>query len=149
MNVQPFALLLWFPILLPAAAGLACRLMPSGKWIFRTVLAVAVADAAIAAVLVWGTASGGRLFAASGWLFLDALSAFHLAVMSAVALFASVYSRSYFRSRNPCTASTGAGPGNSAACGAARSPRSAWSCSRTTSASCGSASRPPLCSRPF
>ncbi len=96
MNVQPIALLLWFPILIPAAAGLACRLMPSPKWIFRTVLATAAADAAIAAVLVWGTASGGRLFAASGWLFLDALSAFHLAVMSAVALFASVFSRSYF-----------------------------------------------------
>jgi hydrogenase-4 component F len=97
MNVQPPALLLWFPILFPAAAGLACRLMPSGKWVFRIVLAGAAADAAAAAVLVWGTSSHGRLFAASGWLFLDALSAFHLAVMAAVALFGSIYSRSYFK----------------------------------------------------
>jgi hydrogenase-4 component F len=96
MNVRPSELLLWFPIVLPAAAGLACRFMPSGKWIFRAVLAVAAADAAAAAGLILKTASEGRIFAASGWLFLDALSAFHLAVMAAVTLFGSVYARMYF-----------------------------------------------------
>jgi hydrogenase-4 component F len=96
MTVRPSEMLLWFPIVWPAAAGLACRFLPSGRWVFRAVLAAAAVDAAAAAALVARTASAGRLFAASGWLFLDALSAFHLAVMALVVLFGSAYALLYF-----------------------------------------------------
>ena len=89
---------IWTAALAPVIAGLVSFLMPSPRRVLAVsalgVLIVAGLDAwIIASVLAHGPA------ASSGdWFRVDALSAYHMAVMMLVFLSSSLYSVSYFRS---------------------------------------------------
>jgi hydrogenase-4 component F len=88
--------LIWFLLIVPAAAGLACLVLPSPKAALRTMLGGVLAAAAAGYGIVGATVREGRLFAASGWLFVDGLSAFHLAVMLGVVSLSTGYAWIYF-----------------------------------------------------
>ena len=90
-------LLLWILLLLPVAGALACLACRSARGVVRVLPVGVAAGAAAAAACVRTIHGGAALSGANGWLFLDALSAYHLAVMMAVFLLSSVYARGYFR----------------------------------------------------
>lgn len=88
---------IWWLLVLPAIGAAGSLLLPSPRavlwWCVAGVLATAVvAGKAVAVVL-----ANGRVFAARDWLFLDALSAYHLAVLMLVFGLSSVYAVGYFR----------------------------------------------------
>ena len=88
--------LLWGMIILPAAAAGVC-LMIRGQRAILVWICVAVAG-----MLAMGSGAAGIVFttgpmmAANGWLYLDALSAYHLVLLQLVFLLSSVYARYYF-----------------------------------------------------
>lgn len=90
------ALLLIALLAVPFAAALACLVL----WSPRTVLVVLAASgmlvAALAGLAGWLVFTGGPLFAAASWLFLDALSAYNLLVLVVVYLLCTVYAFGYF-----------------------------------------------------
>jgi hydrogenase-4 component F len=90
------SLLIWFLLLAPAATGLLCLALHSPKAMLGALLAGVLASSAAGIGIVCAAAQKGRVFAASGWLFVDALSSFHLVVMLLVVSLASVYSWIYF-----------------------------------------------------
>lgn len=94
MDVLVFAILL----AVPALAALAARFLSATP---RAALLYPVAGAlAFAAVAVAAAArvfASGPLSAAGGWLFLDALSAWHLLVMALVFGLSALFSLSYFK----------------------------------------------------
>ena len=81
---------------IPAAAALVCLLLPSARAVFAAVWCAVAATAAIAIVVAAAAASAGRIHAGN-LLFADALSAFHLLVLSAVFAMSSLYAPLYFR----------------------------------------------------
>ncbi len=87
---------IWLLLFVPAATGLVCLVLPSPRAMLRTLLAGVAASAAAGIGVIVAVARNGRVFAASGWLFADALSSFHLAVMLLVVSLASAYSWIYF-----------------------------------------------------
>jgi hydrogenase-4 component F len=89
-------LLIWLLLLIPVSAGLVCLVLPSPRAALRTMLGGVLAAAAAGYGIVWMAVREGRLFAASGWLFVDALSAFHLAVMLGVVVLSTAYAWVYF-----------------------------------------------------
>jgi len=91
-----FGMLLWLILLVPAAAaGLCLVLKPGGR-----IMAFIPAGVLLDGVLCWAAAyrvvTEGPLTALGGWLYLDALSAYHVVVMSLVFVMSSVYGRHYF-----------------------------------------------------
>jgi len=97
-------LLLWFLILIPAVAGGVCVLMPSVKTAFA-VMCTCVFSLSLLGVFAINTVfmqSGTILFAASRWLFMDALSAYNLFVMLIIFCLSSVYACVYFAEELRC-----------------------------------------------
>jgi hydrogenase-4 component F len=92
----PPSIYIWFLLLAPAATGLLCLVLSSPKAMLRALLVGVLASAAAGIGIIFAVARNGRVFAASGWLFVDALSSFHLVVMLLVVSLASVYSWIYF-----------------------------------------------------
>jgi hydrogenase-4 component F len=88
--------LIWLLLLAPAATGLLCLVLPSPKAMLRALPAGVLASAAAGFGIVGAVAREGRVFAASNWLFVDALSSFHLIVMLSVVSLASLYAWVYF-----------------------------------------------------
>ena len=90
-------MLLWALLILPPVLAGTCCVVRSGR---RVLLLASVGGAGWAA-LAGATASAayasGPLFAARGWLYLDALSAYHLAVLGLVFGASSVYAWGYFQ----------------------------------------------------
>ncbi|MDD5630080.1 MAG: hydrogenase, partial [Elusimicrobia bacterium] len=84
-------------LLLPLAGSGLCLLLSCPRRIVALTWLSALLAAAVAAPALWLCLAGGTVSAAGGWLRLDALSAYHLAVMLAVFLLSSVYAQSYFR----------------------------------------------------
>lgn len=95
------SLLLWTLFLLPALGAAACFACPSARSVMWTVLAGVLLSAVPAVACVWRVRNGGMLTAAFDWLYLDALSGFHLAVMMLVFLMSSIYLIGYFRAETP------------------------------------------------
>jgi hydrogenase-4 component F len=90
------ALLLWGMLLLPMAAGGTCLFLPSPRLVLgMTVLGVLASSAVCVAAAVQVFANGA-IFAAEGWFFLDALSAYHVLVMTLVFALSAIYSYGYF-----------------------------------------------------
>ncbi|MFA6108042.1 MAG: proton-conducting transporter membrane subunit [Candidatus Latescibacterota bacterium] len=84
-------------VALPAAcAGVSLRLR-SARLAIWFCAAGTLTVAGLAATAVWVVYAAGPRFAAGGWLMLDALSAYHLAVMLAVYSLSGLYGVSYFR----------------------------------------------------
>jgi hydrogenase-4 component F len=91
------ALLLWALLALPTAGAGACLLVRSPGGVLVWVAACVTATAAVAGAAVAQVLEAGPLFAAGEWLFLDALSAFHLAVLLVVFLVSSFFALGYFK----------------------------------------------------
>jgi len=71
-------------VLLPALFAGASLLLPTARAVLRFCAAGTLAVAAVAAVGISAVFRSGPVFAAGNWLMLDALSAYHLAVLAAV-----------------------------------------------------------------
>ena len=93
-----YEIVLWLLILIPAIAGLGCLLAPSPKVALGTMCAGVFSVAALGLLACNAVLLRGKiLFAAADWLFLDALSAFHLFVMMIVFCLSSLYACIYFQ----------------------------------------------------
>src|SRR5579862_875315 len=87
---------LWAILLLPIAGALICLVLPAAAAVLALLPWVVVALALLAlypAAFVFGN---GPIYSQGGWFFLDALSAYHLLIMSLVFVLASTYARGYF-----------------------------------------------------
>lgn len=93
-----YEIILWLAITIPAISGLICLLMPSPKAALG-VMCAAVFLASLSGIFaICEVLPQGRvLFAAAGWLFMDALSAYNLFVMITVFCLSSVYACIYFK----------------------------------------------------
>jgi len=93
--------LLYFVLLVPFLGSGLCLLLPGIRSLFATlvlgVLGTAGASAVLGAAVFWGR----PLHAAGAWFFLDALSAYHLAVLQLVYLSSSVFATRYFAREAP------------------------------------------------
>jgi hydrogenase-4 component F len=87
---------LWALLLLPIAGGLAALAAGSQRTALAIMCGAVFAGAGAAAVCVREVFTAGPIMAAGGWLYLDALSAYHLAVMMAVFGLSSAYAWTYF-----------------------------------------------------
>ncbi|MBI4564216.1 MAG: hydrogenase 4 subunit F [Planctomycetes bacterium] len=87
---------LWLVLALPAAGAALCPLLRTRDGMLRWALGVVAATAAASAVCIRAVFATGPL-RVGGLLHLDSLSAYHLGVMMAVFLLASLYSITYFR----------------------------------------------------
>ena len=92
-----YEIILWLLVLVPAISGLVCVVLPS----HRTALGI-MCTGVFGASLLGLTAvksvllGGATPFAAAGWLFMDALSAYHFFVMIIVFCLSSIYACVYF-----------------------------------------------------
>ena len=93
--------LLYLVLLVPLLGGGLCLLLPGIRSVLATlvlcVLGTTFASAALG-VTVFG---GGPVHAAGSWFFLDALSAYHLAVLQLVYLPSTVFAARYFACEAP------------------------------------------------
>ncbi|MBI5723089.1 MAG: hydrogenase 4 subunit F [Planctomycetes bacterium] len=88
--------LLWILLILPAAAGGICLLLRSARVVLLFVIAAVAGTSAVAAAAAWSVFAGRPIFAGAEWLYLDALSAYHLILLHAVFVLSSVYAFFYF-----------------------------------------------------
>ena len=92
---MPVNILFWLALGLPTLAALVAAAVPSARWALRVAVAGSLASLVADSTIVVRVAGGGTIAAASGWLRVDALSAFHLALLVLVhglsSLFAAVY----------------------------------------------------------
>lgn len=89
-------MLLWWLLAVPMACAATALLLKETRTILSLCIIGAIAELALIAGAVWRVAVERTLFAAGKYLFLDALSAFHLTVVGLVFTMASLYARSYF-----------------------------------------------------
>ncbi len=87
---------LWLVIALPAAGSLLCLALPSARAILAATAAGVPAIATASGAVVWQVFAQGPLMTTGRWLHLDALSAYHLAVMMLIFALSSVFARVYF-----------------------------------------------------
>ena len=87
---------LWLIIALPAAGSLLCLALPSSRAVLAATAAGVPAIAAASGVVVWRVFAHGPLMTTGRWLLLDALSAYHLAVMMLVFALSSIFARVFF-----------------------------------------------------
>ncbi len=88
--------LLWTLLLIPVAGGAACLGSPAGRVVMHVPWIAAAGLAASSVGAAWEVFANGPLHAAHGWLFLDALSAYHLLVMAMVFVLSALCLPSYF-----------------------------------------------------
>ena len=94
MNAAGF---LWILIALPLLGAGACLVCRSRGGVTAVIRAGVLLWAAAALVFIREVRAEGALAAEWGWLYLDALSAYHLLVMAAVFALSSLYLPAYFR----------------------------------------------------
>jgi hydrogenase-4 component F len=83
-------------LLLPCVGGSLCAALPSPRRIMAAMCATVASSALIAVSIVWRVFTGGPVEAFGGLFYVDALSAFHLSVMSMVFVASSIYAWQYF-----------------------------------------------------
>lgn len=86
----------WISILLPILGGIACVACRSVRAVMAAIRAGVLAAALVAGACAWTVHGGGSISTAWGWLYLDALSAYHFAVMMVVFTLSSLYLPGYF-----------------------------------------------------
>ncbi|MEN6587169.1 MAG: proton-conducting transporter membrane subunit [Sulfuricella sp.] len=91
------ALLLWTLLALPALCGLLCIAFRTVPRIMMLIRAGVVLTAVVAGASLLAAHGSGTLSTAYEWLRLDALSAYHLAVMMLVFTLSSLYLPGYFQ----------------------------------------------------
>jgi hydrogenase-4 component F len=89
--------MLWALVGLPVVLTGVCLLLGTAGQVLRLVAVGGAAWAALAGALTWATFASGPIFAAHDWLYLDALSAYHAAVLALVLGASSIYAEGYFR----------------------------------------------------
>lgn len=89
---------LWVAAVLPVMAGLLSFLMPSPRRVLVWSAAGVIAVAGLDAWIVGFVLAKGPAMSTGDWFRVDALSAYHLAVMMLVFLASSLYALAYFRS---------------------------------------------------
>lgn len=93
MDVQ---VLLWILVGLPTVLAAACLGLGTPRWVLTLVSAGGITWGALACVTASVALAAGSATAAHGWLYLDALSAYHLALLGLVQGASSAYARGYF-----------------------------------------------------
>jgi hydrogenase-4 component F len=88
--------LLWFLLIWPAVTGAACLLLRSERTLLRFVTAAVALEAAGAVAAAWSALVLKPITGGWGWLYLDALSAYHLVLLQVVFLLSSIYACTYF-----------------------------------------------------
>ena len=92
-----YEIVLWLLISIPAISGLVCVLAPSPKVALGIMCAGVFSMALLGLLAIEAVLLQGKiLFAASEWLFIDALSAYNLFVMIIVFCLSSLYACIYF-----------------------------------------------------
>ena len=90
------SLLLIALLVVPFATAPACLLACSPRAVLGWSLAGGLLEGALGLAAAWQAFGDGPLFAAGQWLFLDALSAYNLAVLLVVYLLSTLYAFRYF-----------------------------------------------------
>jgi hydrogenase-4 component F len=82
---------------LPALGAVLCALLPRPRLVLTAIVVVSAAEIVFAGNL-WTLVLGGKgaLSAASGWLYIDAFSAFHIFVLDLVFVLSSAFAGVYF-----------------------------------------------------
>ena len=93
---QP-AILLVVVLALPAVGAGLCLLLPSARAVLAALTLGVLATGLAAAVLAAVVFGAGPLHAIGGWLFVDALSAYHLLLLELVFSLSTVFAGGYFR----------------------------------------------------
>lgn len=88
---------LWVLTVLPVLSGMISLLMPSPRLVLASIASGMLVIAGIDLWVIAGVFMKGAISSNNGWFRLDALSAYHLAVMMIVFLLSSFYACSYFR----------------------------------------------------
>lgn len=90
------ALLLWALLILPILDAFICLFLQSRRSILIAALSGVFAIFGVATVAIGYVIHGQTLTTAHGWLMLDALSAFHLLVMTLIFSLTTLYAARYF-----------------------------------------------------
>lgn len=96
MNVER-ELLLWPLLLLPAVGAVICLWLRSRRAILASCCGTVVAVTVLGLRAAYRVITTGPIHAAGNWFLLDALSAYHVAVMMIVFLLSSFYAWTYFK----------------------------------------------------
>ena len=88
---------LWILPALPLLAGIISMLMPSPRLVLAAAAAGVLVTAAVDGMAIIPVFRDGPLASNGDWFRLDALSAYHLAVMMIVFILSTLYALSYFR----------------------------------------------------
>jgi hydrogenase-4 component F len=91
-----YNLLLGILLILPCAGGAICATLPKPGRIMAAMCTTVAFCALITMLLVWRVFNGGPIEAFGGLFYVDALSAYHLSVMSMVFVASSAYAWQYF-----------------------------------------------------
>jgi hydrogenase-4 component F len=91
-----YNLLFGLLLILPCAGGAICTMLSTPRRILAAMGATVVACSAIMMPMVWRVIATGPLEAFGGLFFVDALSAYHLCIMSIVFVASSIYAWQYF-----------------------------------------------------
>ena len=90
-------MLLWALLILPPVLAGTCCVARSARRVLLLASAGGAGWSALAAAAASAAYASGPLFVAHGWLYLDALSAYHLAVLGLVFGASSIYAWGYFQ----------------------------------------------------
>ncbi len=88
------SLILWLLLLLPACGAVYCLVTP--RMTHGVTIGVSAAHLLLTLLATRRVLAHGVMYGADNWLFLDALSVFHLVVLALVYLFSSIFARIYF-----------------------------------------------------
>jgi hydrogenase-4 component F len=91
-----YNLLFGLLLILPCAGGAICTMLPTPWRIMAAMCATVFACPVIMMPIVWRVIAGGPVEAVGGLFYVDALSAYHLCVMSIVFVASSIYAWQYF-----------------------------------------------------
>lgn len=86
----------WVLLLWPALGAGGCVLLPRPRAVLALVVGSALTTSALAAAVAASVFQAGPLAAAGGWLYIDALSAYHLVLLAVVFVSSSLYAWTYF-----------------------------------------------------
>jgi hydrogenase-4 component F len=89
-------LLLWAAVAVPAASALLAAALRRPAAVLGVAVGGSLMGAVLDAVIAWRALSGGPFAAGGGWLRVDALSAFHLALLALVSGASGLYAHAYF-----------------------------------------------------
>jgi hydrogenase-4 component F len=89
--------LLWTLLILPAVLAVVCLLARSARHALLLVSVGGAGWACLAGAAAWAVFASGPIVTARGWFYLDALSAYHAAVLGLILGASSIYAWGYFQ----------------------------------------------------